>query len=838
MRRVDDDPNPEPAELRERIARLEARLTELDAERAEVGLELGVLRARLAAVQASRADRAPVATIPSKMSAAEKLALFRSLFVGRTDVYPKYWRNEKKGKKGYSPACGNEWVRGVCEKPRVKCGECRCQDFLPVTDRVVLDHLQGRHVVGVYPLLPDETCRFLALDFDKDGWREDVTAFAATCRSFDLPFAVERSRSGNGAHVWFFFSGPVAAATARRMGCWLLTETMSRRPELSMSSYDRLFPNQDTMPRGGFGNLIALPLQHGARRDGNTVFLDDDLEPLPDPWGFLAGLPRLSPEQVEAFARRAVDAGRVLAVESADEGEENDAPWLRKPSRRRPEQLVPGPLPSAVRAVLEQQLFVEKEGLPPALIHRIQRLAAFPNPDFHKKQAMRLSTALTPRVISCAENLPKHVGLPRGCLASLEELLRAHEIELVLDDRRTQGDPLDVEFQGELTPDQTEARGSLLAHDAGVFVAPPGTGKTVVGIDVIARRARSTLVLVHRTQLLDQWRAQLGLFLGLKAKEIGQIGGGRRRATGRLDVAMLQSLVRRDRVEDLVAGYGHVVVDECHHVPAVSFERVMREVRARYVTGLTATPKRRDGHHPILGYQIGPVRYAVDARSQAGARPFEHRLFVRETGFRLAAAEAPGIQEVYGMLAADAERNELILGDVVEALGEGRSPLLLTERREHLELFAERLGRVARHVVVLHGGMTAKERREVAARLAAIPEREERLLLATGRFIGEGFDDARLDTLFLALPVAWKGTLVQYAGRLHRKHQGKDEVRVYDYVDRAVPMLARMFEKRRKGYRSMGYRMMDTPASDAWPVGDYVVEYDEEALRRSDEIQR
>jgi superfamily II DNA or RNA helicase len=322
-------------------------------------------------------------------------------------------------------------------------------------------------------------------------------------------------------------------------------------------------------------------------------------------------------------------------------------------------------------------------------------------------------------------------------------------------------------------------------------------------------------VLVHKTPLLDQWRAQLALFLDLETSEIGQIGGGKRRATGRLDVAMLQSLVRLDRVDDLVAGYGHVVVDECHHVPAVSFERVMREVRARYVTGLTATPRRRDGHDPILEYQIGPVRYSVDPRSLAAARPFEHRLVVRETGFALAAAEAPGIQELYGLLAADPDRNERILEDVVQALEEGRSPLLLTERREHLDLFAERLGRVARHVVVLHGGMSPKRRREVAARLAAIPDGEERLLLATGRFIGEGFDDTRLDTLFLALPVAWRGTLVQYAGRLHRKHLGKDEVRVYDYVDRGVPMLARMFEKRRLGYRSMGYRIADAPARDA-----------------------
>ena len=830
------------AELRARIARKEARLAELDADRAATQRVLKDLRARLAGVASTVRESTSAPAAPSAMSPTEKLVLFRSLFAGRADVYPKFWENSETGRKGYSPACGNEWEQGICEKKlrkksRAKCGECPNQAFLPVTDHVLVDHLQGRHVVGVYPLLPDETCRFLALDFDKDGWREDVAAFAATCRSFDLPVAVERSRSGNGAHAWFFFSGPVPAATARKMGCWLLTETMSRRPELSMSSYDRLFPNQDTMPRGGFGNLIALPLQLDARRFGNTVFLDDDLEPRADQWGYLSKLPRLDAAGVDALARRADEAGRVLAVGPVDDAEAA-APWLRTPSRRLREEMVSGPLPSRVHAVLEQQLFIAKEGLSPALVNRIQRLAAFPNPEFHKRQAMRLSTGLTPRVVSCAENLPAHVGLPRGCLGALEDLLRAHDIEFSLEDRRTEGEPLDVEFHGELTAEQAEACRSLLGHDAGVFVAPPGTGKTVVGIGVVARRARSTLVIVHKTPLLDQWRARLALFLDIEAKEIGQIGGGKWRATGRLDVAMLQSLVRRDRVEDLVADYGHVVVDECHHVPAVSFERVMRELRARYVTGLTATPRRRDGHDPILRYQIGPVRYAVDPRGLAAVRSFEHRLIVRETGFALASAEAPGIQELYGMLANDADRNELILDDVVQALEERRSPLLLTERREHLDLFAERLGRVARHLVVLHGGMSPKRRREIAARLAEIPDGEERLLLATGRFIGEGFDDARLDTLFLALPVAWRGTLVQYAGRLHRKHQGKEEVRVYDYVDRAVPVLARMFEKRRQGYRSMGYRIADSPASDEPAVKDCVVEYDEQVLRELDDLGR
>ena len=392
-----------------------------------------------------------------------------------------------------------------------------------------------------------------------------------------------------------------------------------------------------------------------------------------------------------------------------------------------------------------------------------------------------------------------------------------------------------LQFHGQLTDLQERAVRALLEEDIGVFVAPPGSGKTVVGAHLIARRNRSTLVIVHRTQLVDQWRAQLGLFLDLKQGDIGQIGGGRRKVTGAVDVAMIQSLVRRESVDDLVATYGHVLVDECHHVPAVSFERVMREVRARYVTGLTATPRRRDGHHPIMEFQLGPIRYSVDAKRLAAKRPFEHRLVLRETGFRLdATREMPGIQEIYNRLAVDEARNVMIIDDVIRSLEDGRSPILLTERRNHLEYFAERLKRVARNLVILQGGMSKKRRAAVAEKLASIPDAEERVILATGRFVGEGFDDARLDTLFLTMPVAWKGTLVQYAGRLHRTHHGKTDVRIFDYVDRDVPMLSRMFEKRLKGYRAMGYELADV-SGKAPVVPERVVEYDEEALRFFDD---
>ena len=603
-----------------------------------------------------------------------------------------------------------------------------------------------------------------------------------------------------------------------------------------MGSYDRLFPNQDTMPRGGFGNLIALPLQYEPRRQGNSVFIDASFQAYSDQWSYLASLPRMAPSFVESLASEATRRGLVIGVRLAEppDDEEESTPWKRRPSgcRRPPQVSFTEQLPREVRAVLAQRLFVEKASLPSPLLNEIKRLAAFQNPEFYKKQSLRLSTAMTPRVIACAEDLAQHVGLPRGCLCDLVELFHAHGVALKAEDQRQEGEALDVEFTGGLTAVQQEAAEALLRHDFGVLVAPPGVGKTVLGTCLVAKRGRSTLVLVHRQPLLDQWVAQLSMFLGIEEKEIGQIGGGKRKPNGRLDVAMIQSLVRQGRVDDLIETYGHVIVDECHHVPAVSFERVLSEVKARYVLGLTATPHRRDGHHPILEMQLGPVRFAVNPRSQAARRQFDHRLIVRETAFRLDGSRTDtGIQGIYTELAKDEARNRLILDDVLHALEEGRSPILLTERRDHLEYFAEKLRGFVRHLVVLQGGMTAKERRDIGARLAAVPDGEERLVLATGRYIGEGFDDRRLDTLVLAMPVSWKGTLVQYTGRLHRLHPRKFEVRISDYVDREVPVLVRMFERRLRTYQAIGYVRGEAPVGGAEEIRERTVEYDEEALR-------
>ena len=799
---------PDPRSLAEAIAREQAQLDALRRETKASEERLASLRAESVAgepMAGGAAEGSPPAA-PLPPTAQEKVAIFRGLFRGRLDVFPRRWENLRTGKSGWAPACANEWIRGVCEKPRVRCGACPNQAFLPLDDAAILGHLQGHHVLGLYPLLEDDTCWLLAADFDGDAWRDDVSAFAETCRQVDLPAVIERSRSGNGAHVWFFFTAPVPAAVARRMACALLTETMARRDVLSMSSYDRLFPNQDTLPQGGFGNLIALPLQHSARAEGNTLFLGQSLQPLEDPWTFLAEVSRIDPRRVQALGDDATREDRVIAARAISDRQEDDLePWLHPSLRGTRSRLPVIAGPPEVGGVLAQSLFVEKKELAPSLRAQVRRLAAFQNPEFYKRQKLRLSTALTPRVISCATDLPHHIALPRGCQADLEALLERAGSRLRLDDQREGGAPLDVHFQGELSPVQMEAVGALAPHDTGVLVAPPGIGKTVIGIHQIASRARSTLVLVHRKLLLDQWVAQLGLFLGVPAAEIGRIGGGVRRPTGTLDVAMLQSLLKTDAVDDLVAGYGHVVIDECHHVPAVCFERVLSSVRARFITALTATLARRDGQDPIVTMQCGPVRYCVDPRGPLARRPFEQRLLLRRTAFTGTPEEGGGIQTLYAAIARDEARNSMILDDVISAVAEGRSPIVLTERRDHLEHLAARLRGFCRHLIVLHGGLPTRARAAALSQLATIPQHEERCVVATGRYIGEGFDDARLDTLFLTLPIAWRGTLVQYAGRLQRRHAAKRDVRIYDYVDSEVPVLARMAKKRLRGYRALGY---------------------------------
>jgi superfamily II DNA or RNA helicase len=808
--------------MSDEISRIQRRLTELKAEQL-------ALESRITTLQQDQssdgtlpwADDPVTAQVTAKSPPAQKVALFRRLFAGRPDVFPVRWQNAKSGRSGYAPACANEWAKGICGKPRVKCGECPHQAFIQVSDDAVIRHLggDGRHhagkggggfVMGVYPLLPGEACRLLAADFDGEGWADDALSFLQTCQMEGVPAVLERSRSGQGGHVWIFFAAPVAARDARRLGTYLITRTMERRPEIGFSSYDRLFPSQDTMPSGGFGNLIALPLQWAARAQGNSVFVDPDLRPYDDQWAFLSSIQPVDPKEVTTCLLRAESGGLFGGVRLPVENEDADEPWKLPPSRRSEPKPIREPLPPTLRIVLADQIYIDRTVLPPAMVAQLTKLAAFQNPEFYRAQAMRLSTFGKPRIVSCAELHPQHVGLPRGCLDEVNALLDSHGIVTEVEDHRFQGDPLpaSVRFLGELRGQQTAAFEALAAYDTGVLAATTAFGKTAVAAALIARRRRNALILVHRRELLAQWVERLRTFLSVEPGSIGTVGGGRHRPSGCIDVALIQSLVRRGEASDLVGTYGHLIVDECHHLSATSFELAARRAKACFVLGLSATVARKDGHHPIIFMQCGPVRYKVSARAQAAQRGFEHRARLRPTSFRLPPnlgdVDRPPITAIYAALAQDEARNGLIFDDVLSALEARRSPVILTERRDHLEHLRRRFQRFVRHLVVLRGGMSAAERNAAQSALL-VPDNEERLILATGRYLGEGFDDPRLDTLFLTMPIAWAGTLAQYVGRLHRDHQAKRQVIVYDYTDSAVPVLERMATKRQAGYRALGY---------------------------------
>ncbi len=559
-------------ELELEIEQVRVRLAANEAERKELEAALRDLVSRCSAAAADYSSPT-IADAPKVMaasSAAEKIALFRSLFAGRADVFPVRWENRKTAKSGYAPACANEWVKGICGKPQVKCGECPHQAFIPVTDDVSEKHLRGGEgargsgvdfVAGVYPLLPDETCWFLAADFDEESWAADALAVLETCQAKGVPAALERSRSGNGGHVWIFFSEPVSARTARQLGAAMLTETMERRPEIGFASYDRFFPSQDTMPVGGFGNLIALPLQRRAREIGNSVFVDHDLRPYDDQWAFLAARPRLSAKAAAEIVDDAEARGRVLGVRMPVEDEDADEPWRMTPSRRPKAGPIGSPLSGKITIVVADQLYIDRTDLPPAMTARLIRLAAFQNPEFYRAQSMRFPTFGKPRIVSCAELHRRHVALPRGCLDEAVELIRAEGAEIELNDLRVIGNPLAsrVRFQGTLYESQIKAFEALLPHENGVLAATTAFGKTVVAAALIAQRGCNALVLVHRRELLTQWVERLRTFLEIDPKDIGVIGGGCRKPTGTIDVALIQSLVRRGEVSDLVADYGHLV---------------------------------------------------------------------------------------------------------------------------------------------------------------------------------------------------------------------------------------------------------------------------------------
>ena len=763
----------------------------------------------------------PISLPVFKLSLDERVALFMSLFKGREDVFARRWFSKSTGKAGYQPVCVNEWRRGVCDKKTYKCAECPNRDFAPLTSQDVYRHLEGKDenccdVVGLYAIMPDNNCSFLCTDFDdkncKHGYKDDVLAFVGVCRDWQIPYAIERSRSGNGAHVWIFFEEPLPAFKARRLGNAILTEAMNRDGRMSFNSYDRFFPNQDRMPEGGFGNLVALPLQGQARKNLNSVFVDDDFLAYKDQWTFLYNIKKLREDDVDKLLSMHVNE-EFGALSTSSESK----PWVIPT----PQDITKADFYSTMEIVKADKIYIPLKSISAKVLNHLKRIAAFKNPEFYSKQALRLSTYSVPRIISCFDITDEYLAMPRGCEDAILSFLNDNNVKYSITDETSHGKKISVTFTGKEREEQTDAINALLTYSNGVLHATTAFGKTVTAAAIIARKKVNTLILVHSKALLTQWHERLTEFLDIDFKEpeepkkrgrkkvfspIGCLDSAGNSLHGIIDIALIQSCLDENGVKPFVQDYGMVIVDECHHVSSITFENVLKNIKAHTVYGLTATPIRKDGQQPIIFMQCGPIRFSADAKSQITKQSFDRYLIPRFTTYRSITEDRKTITAMYQSLSEDTVRNNLIVNDICKVVDAGRTPIILTNRTSHVTLLAEKLKTTIPNVITLTGSDTTKDKRESLQRLQTISPSEPLVIVATGKYVGEGFDYPRLDTLFLALPISWKGLVAQYAGRLHRENEGKKDVRIYDYIDIHEPVCDSMYRKRLKGYASIGYK--------------------------------
>ena len=793
----------------------------------------------------------------------QKIDLYTSLFVGRQDVFALRWYNAKSNKSGYSPVCENKWQSGKCDMKKYSCASCPFKLPVPLSDGYIFNHLAGKDsaccdVVGLYPLMEGDVCRFLAFDFDShtgssDAWKKDAAVVRKICAAFSVPVSLEISRSGKGAHLWIFFSEAVAAKRARNFGALILQAAMNERHSLPFESFDRMFPNQDTIPKGGYGNLIALPLQGQAVKNKCSVFVDEDFIPFDDQWAYLSSVKTLSEKAVQArcteivktvpdFLPNDFDIGGINKPDDlyTDEIDKTDNiikfgrayKIIKNPpsdnsarnkllnvyssdpnaqSNNQPAQnarLTQKDFSSAVHIIFSNQIEIAKAGISERALGVFRRTAVFLNPEYFKNLHMRLPLYNIPRYIDCSGETENALLLPRGNLAQIEKLLKDCNTSYEITDKREHGVHIEACFTAELYAEQKAALQAMLKSDIGILSAGTGFGKTVTAAALIAERKTNTMILVQTHALLEQWKKAVKRFLNYEA---GTIAAGKDTATGIIDIAIIKSLTEKnsDAVKPRRHTYGMLIVDECHHVSAFGTENLVKSFRAKYVYGLTATPIRRDGRQKIIFMQCGRILYATTAKQMNRVQNFEHYFIPRFTNFHIASENTKdsktSIQNYYSEMVQAEARNLLIVSDVRSAVKECRTPLILSDRIEHLKLLKNYLKDAADNVIVITGNGTQKQKKEQLESLNKVPAAESLVVLATGKYAGEGFDNPRLDTLMLAMPFSWKGTLAQYCGRLHRNFAGKEEVLIYDYVDFRLPVFDRMYRNRLKGYKQLGY---------------------------------
>ena len=815
----------------------------------------------------------------------QHIQYYYHLFKGRNDVYSKRSgkANKKTGKHGYYTQCWNFWKDGICPKknnPQFNCGECQNQKYKELTGQVLYEHLIGARedasdVIGLYPMFPDETVNFLVFDFDchddkiggDDGanfesdWMTEVNAFRKICEINEVPVLVERSRSGKGAHVWIFFEKPILASVARRFGTALLSKGAESVNMRSFKYYDRMLPAQDHIPlntktgKPGLGNLVALPLQGQALKLGNSVFIDENWNVYPNQWECLKEVKKLSLETVEERIKEWSAEG-ILGVLSnefeADTERTNDT----KPWEKTKHSLHKEDVSSVVEIVIADKVYIGTKDMKPRMQNALRRMAAFSNPDFYKKAAMGLSTKGIPRIVFCGYDEAGYICIPRALLDSVIDRFNEVGISFTLTDNRCSGTPLDVSFNGTLYEEQMRAAKAILEHDNGILAATTSFGKTVVGAYMIAQRKTNTLILVHNTEIQKNWIEDLNKFLDVNAELpeyktktgrikkrkniIGKLHAGHNSMTDIIDVAIFSSLGKGDEIDPIIEQYGMVIMDECHHGAAQTVEDVIGSAKAKYVYGLTATPKREDGLEKKVFMQFGPIRFRYTAKERAEKQGIDHFVYPRFT--RLVSASHLKVNEANRAVIECESRNEQIIADVENCIQNGRTPLVLTKYKEHAELLYQRLQGKADHVYLLQGGGSRKTKDEMRIQMRSIPDAESIVLVAIDKYIGEGFNFPRLDTMMLTMPAAAEGNIEQFAGRLHRDYETKTEVIIYDYVDSHIRVLEKMYHKRLRTYKKIGYEICNNiivekqNANTIFDIDSYEKVYEKDLLEANKEI--